>query len=882
LKYFLNIIIGSVLAVAGLAQPAPRTVTKINSNWLFAKGDSTERTAWKNVDIPHTWNIEDVADDIPGYYRGISWYKKKIVIPKELKNKSVSLYFEGVNQEATVFINGIKAGEHIGGYNGFSISVSDLLKYGVVNTIAIKVDNSFNADIPPLTADFTFYGGIYRDVFLVTASKIHFSGKDNGSKGVYISTPGVTKEKAEITVRSILENASPEKQHIRLVTTIYDRQNKKIIEKISERELGNNTNEVIEQSLPSIDNPHLWSPEDPYLYKVVSSIYDTRGYLLDRISNAYGFRWFSFDPEKGFYLNGQPYKLIGASRHQDYKGLGNAVPDALAIEDVRLLKRMGANFLRVAHYPQDPSVMDACDSLGLITSVEIPVVNEITESDAFYKNCEAMQVEMIRQNYNHPSVIIWCYMNEILLKPHYSNEPARKAGYYANIRQLAQKLEDITKKEDPYRYTMMANHGNLEQYRAAGLLDIPKLIGWNLYSGWYGGSMDDFPNFLDQFHAAYTKRTFLVTEYGADADPRIRSTKPVRFDKSVEYTTRFHQFYLTEMMKRPYVAAAIVWNLADFSSETRTETMPHMNNKGLLEFDRTPKDPYYYYKAILSRKPFIKILGSNKIFGIADSSSQVCYQILEVASNLDSLSLILNGVPQPNAKVINGIAQWKLPFKVGVNAIVAKGNKDKRTYMDTRESRANLLPHCLKDNQIQFRQMNVVLGTSRYYVDEDGNWWQPDQPYEQGEWGYVGGTAYKIKNNNRLPYGTDKNIIGTVDDPIYQTQQTGIRQYKLDVPPGEYQVKLHFAELSGGGKIAVPPYNLTDTSRTESKGRRVFNVSLNGKILLQNFNIAEEYGVVTPVIKTTTVRVEGDNGIVIDFEPVEGEPVLNALQVKKL
>ncbi|MEI9956219.1 MAG: glycoside hydrolase family 2 TIM barrel-domain containing protein [Ferruginibacter sp.] len=224
-------------------------------------------------------------------------------------------------------------------------------------------------------------------------------------------------------------------------------------------------------------------------------------------------------------------------------------------------------------------------------------MNEITESEAFYQNCKNMQVEMIRQNYNHPSIIIWCYMNEILLKPHFTNDKERQKIYFAAITKLAQSLDSITRKEDPYRYTMIANHADFTKYNDNKLTTIAMITGWNLYSGWYSAKQEDFPAFLDRHHEKLPNQPFMITEYGADADNRIRSVAPLRFDKSVEYTTKFHQFYITEIMKRPFVAGSVVWNLADFNSETRTETMPHINNKGLLTWDRIPKDPYYLYQA---------------------------------------------------------------------------------------------------------------------------------------------------------------------------------------------------------------------------------------------------------------------------------------------
>lgn len=861
-----------------------RAILRLNENWQFTKENLADVNAsWQRVDLPHTWNIEDVMDDEPGYYRGIAWYKKEIFLDNDMMNRELSLYFEGVNQEATVFINGKKAGYHAGGYTGFEIAISPFLQFDGKqnkNEIWVKADNSFNNSIPPLSADFTFYGGIYRDVFLVSTGKVHFDRKDKGSCGVYLTTPSVSAREANVKIKALVSNQTKTNQNLKIFTVVRNREGKPVGEVSTPFIIKAGGSAEVQQEIHSIKQPRLWSPADPYLYKAETTVRDASGKILDIHNNPLGFRWFSFDAEKGFFLNGISCKLVGASRHQDYKGKGNAVPDELAINDILWLKKMGANFLRVAHYPQDPSVMNACDSLGIMTSVEIPIVNEITESDSFYRHSEQMQVEMIRQNFNHPSVLLWCYMNEVLLRPHFPNDKERQKLYFANIRKLAQRLEDITRKEDPYRYTFMANHGDLNKYKAAGLLSIPMVVGWNLYSGWYGGTITDFPLFLDNFHNAYPHKPMMVTEYGADADPRIRSLKPVRFDKSVEYTTSFHQYYLEEMMKRSFVAGAIAWNLADFNSETRTETMPHINNKGLMEWDRTPKDPYYFYQAILSREPFIKILGSHKLRRTAtDSIPSVCYQLLQVASNLDSVTLSLNGEAQASRKVSNGICEWVLPFQDGVNIISVRGQQNGNICADYDTVDMQLQTRVL--GQTQFRQMNVVMGTNRYYTDKEGLLWQPDQTYEPGGWGHVGGKTFRLESNSRLPYGTDKDIYATSDDPLFQTQQTGIEQYKLDVPAGEYELKLYFAELIGGSVPPVP-YNLEPEGRKEEYEKRVFNVRVNGQLVLHDFNIAKETGFSTATTKSVKVNVPGIEGISIQFEAIKGEPVLNALQVVQL
>ncbi|RYE37081.1 MAG: glycoside hydrolase family 2, partial [Sphingobacteriaceae bacterium] len=475
-----------------------RQIIGFNDQWQFSK-DAKATASPQNLTglnsekiyIPHTWNDKDVIDDKPGYYRGIGWYKRTFKTNPALKNKSISISFDGSNQETEVYINGKLAGKHIGGYTKFIIPVSGLLKFDgdFSNEILVKVNNRFNKDIAPLTADFTFFGGIYRNVNLLITNQIHFSQSDFGSNGIYITTPVVSTKTATVKVKSLLDNSTNNTKKLLLKTVLYNADGKEITTQNTAIKLTAGEERVVLQDLEPVANPNLWSPENPYLYRVVTQIVDAQSKeIVDKITNPLGFRWFRFDAKEGFFLNDKPLKLIGASRHQDYEGLGNAVPAVLQIRDMELLKAMGGNFVRIAHYPQDPVILQTCDRLGILATEEIPVVNAITESAAFTENCKNMQVEMIKQNFNHPSLIIWGYMNEVLLRPKFGNDKPRQKIYYSHIRELAQTLEDLTRKEDPSRYTMMACHGDFDRYNRIGLTKIPQVLGWNLYQGWYSGS----------------------------------------------------------------------------------------------------------------------------------------------------------------------------------------------------------------------------------------------------------------------------------------------------------------------------------------------------------------------------------------------------------
>ena len=856
-----------------------RAIFSINQNWYFSKDPNAKGYAslkYVLVNIPHTWNAFDVLDDEPGYYRGVGYYKKKLSLQPNWKGKKIYLNFGAANQETVVYLNGKKIGNHLGGYTGFTVAL-DQLKFDGKDELVVKVDNSYNESIPPLTGDFTFFGGLYRNVSLVIVDQAHFADQVYGTSGIYVHAENVTNDNATVEIEGKLINNSNIKQLL-INSMLVDAKGNKVGET---KWLSDGTDgKSISFKLPNINvtAPKLWSPESPYLYQVITKLADYKtGKVLDEIKTNVGLRYFSFDANKGFFLNGNAVKLIGASRHQDFAKMGNAVPSALQVKDVELLKEMGGNFLRVAHYPQDQSVLDACDRLGIITSVEIPIVNEITETEAFYNNCKAMQLEMIKQNYNHPSVLIWAYMNEVLLKMRYGKEPERKKVYLKSIENLAQQLEDLTRKTDPTRYTMMSNHGDVTGYTNAGLVKIPMIVGWNLYQGWYGGKSEDFGPNLDKIHAAMPDKPLIVTEYGADVDPRIHAEKPIRFDKSLAYGMEYHQVYIKDILKRPFIAGAAAWNLSDFSSETRSETMPSVNNKGLLTLDRQPKNTYFLYKAYFSKQPYVKIGdGSWKLRGGTTTQQEV-----SVISNLDSVLLIVNGIKHAKKVAVGHVANWNIDFKSGKNELEAWGFKDGKVLKDKSAIDFVLQPQGLFNADHSF---NILLGSQRQFIDDKNQIWLPSQVLTAGSWGTTGGEPFKIKNSSRQQYGSDKDIKGTLNDPIYQTQLVGLEAFEIAVPKGKYEVTLHFAELMGNGIQSVLPYNL-DSLIAEGKEvppQRIFDVYLNNRLIIKGLNIASKYGIARSVQSKFDCVVTDEKGIRLSFKSLVGKAVLNALQVKRI
>lgn len=889
-KYFLCL----ALFVTGNVNAQDRISTTINSNWLFYKGDTTKKAKdekWAMVSIPHTWNAYDVNDEEAGYYRGEGWYKKTIYVPSNWKEKDVYLFFEGVGQVAEIYINGSKVGIHRGSYNAFSFGVSQYLSFApdknMPNEILVKVDNRHNENIPPLSGDYSFFGGIYRDVYLKAINKVHFDADNYASSGVFITTPSVNSNNATVQIKGAFVNNSQNNRKIMLSQHIYDASGKLFGEQKKEYNVAAGQKLDFAQDFNNIKGYHLWSIDDPYLYKVVSTITDAENnQKLDEVNNPLGFRWFSFDANKGFFLNGKPLKLVGASRHQDFKNMGNALTDDMHLNDVKLLKQMGGNFLRIAHYPQDQTILEACDRLGILTSIESPIMNRITETEEFTNNSKMMHLEMIRQNYNHPSLIIWTYMNEILLMPRYNRGSEEQENYFKAVNKLAVELEELTRSEDSIRYTLIPNHGLWDLYNKVGITQIPKLVGWNLYLGWYSGTVEDFGKFLDKHHAELPDKPLLITEYGSDADARLHSFSPVKFDKTVEYTTAFHQRYLKDMLDRPFVAAAMIWNLAEFNAEQRSETTPHINAKGIMTWDRKPKDAYRFYQANLLKRPYISIGSkewSNRTGFAVSDDTLVCRQPFYVFSNQNSVSLKHNGKFIGTAKTDLGIAKFEVPLINGINYITASGNEKGVFVTDEAVINCTLLSQKLNNKVLPFDEMNISLGDKRFYFNEKtGQTWIPEQEYKAGSWGYVGGQIYVIKGSTRTGYGATKDILGTEDEPIFQTQRTGIQQFKFDVPGGKYDVILHFSELVSPERERNLAYNLGNAAAPEEFKERSFNVNVNGQEVISGLSNLQYLKPLHAVSIKYSVNITNENGLTIDFKPLTGEAILNGIQLKKV
>jgi len=849
---------------------APGYERSIPGGWSFRKEGCTQTV---RVSLPHSWNVQDAADEEPGYWRGVGWYEKTLQINDDLAGKQVFVRFEGANQEVDLYVNGAHAGNHKGGYTAFIFDITQLIRPGE-NAFRIKVDNAHNEAIPPMGADFTFFGGIYRDVSLVFLPENHISVEHYASSGVYISTPEVSDASATVAIETHLSLGRPQKK-MQLEHIILNPEGQPVASVRST--IRKPSASLVLQDRVQLKDPQRWDVDSPVQYTLITRLLDKQGAVIDSRTNHFGIRSFRFDPDEGFFLNGRPLKLIGTNRHQDYLGKGNALSDEMHLRDVRLLKDMGGNFLRISHYPQDPLVCDECDRLGILGCMEIPVVNRIGFAHDFTENCLNMAREMVYQNFNHPSLVAWAYMNEVLLdKSPWKDGKRDKAGYFGMVTDCARAIDQTLREADPSRPTMIPCDADRKLYQESGLGEIPDILGFNIYQGWYYGQFSKLGASLDKLHETFPGKALLVSEYGADADARLHSFEPECHDYTCDYALLFHKNYLPVLLEKSYLAGATVWNLNDFYSEARGFAIPHFNGKGLTTTQRTPKDSYWWYKAQLGQGPFLRIGGADwKIRG-GQETGGVCIQPVEVFASAPEVSLSVNGQSLGSRAVQEGSACFEVPFRDGENVLEARGSDGAA---DLLRVDFRLVPEDLS----RFRELNILLGTRRYFEDRDGaQIWIPEQPYRPGSWGYVGGERMYQKYGSGLRPAFEADIAGTSLDPLFQTQRAGLEAFRADVPDGHYLVYLYLAELTGPFRGKPLLYGLGNEALPGEETARIFSVSLNGTPVLRDLNLAREYGYHTAVVLRFPVDVTEARGLCIDFVPSQGLPVLNAIRIVKV
>ena len=840
------------LAAPRIAGASAAQRVKLDTGWRFAfgardgaEGETYADSDWEPVTLPHTWNAQDAFTREPTFREGEGWYRRRVTLDPAWRGRRLVLRFEAANQVTDIYWNGVHVGHHAGGYTAFAVDVTGAAHADRVNVLAVRVNNAIGP-VPPLIADYNFYGGIYRDVWLIVLDPVHFSRLDHGAPGAWAEASAVSEASATVTVRGRLTNSTAHPARVEILARVRDPDGGEVHSARATLETPAGLDTAFELPAGLIRAPRLWSPAAPSLYEVDVEL-RVEGRTVDATRGPLGIRWFRVDPDHGLTVNGRPLRLNGTNRHQDYAGYGSAVPESLQREDMRRIKADGFNFVRLAHYPQSEAVLEECDRLGLVVWEEIPVVNRVDTTAEFETNARAMLVEMIRQHRGHPSVFFWGLANEVLLlKP----DPL-PPGYAARAARLVRNLHALARAEDPSRLTAAAvSFDELDD--GSGVQDIPDVLGLNLYFGWYYRRLDELGPWLDRFHARHRGRPVVISEYGADGDERVHARESRALDFSIEYQQRFHEATFPQLQARGWLVGTAVWNQFDFGSRRRDDTKPNLNKKGLYFFDRRPKDVAYYYRARLAPEPVLHVAARDWPRR-AGSRPGDATQTVPVYSNLHEAALWHGDESLGTKPILNGVARWEVPLRPGTNVLVARGARDGRTIEDrcaieyddrSAACTASAPPHFTL----------AMTASPCQYLDSDGTAWEACRDYAARRWGRVGGKAS----------ATHHRIFDTRDDALYQSTLDGVQALRFDVPDGAYEIELRFAET-----MNRPP------------GARVFDVAVNGASLASALDLAAAAGPYVAVTKAVRVTCRHGDGVRVEFKPRRGETTVSAVKVTR-
>jgi beta-galactosidase len=633
--------VAALAAAASRAAPIPsddgRRLVNLDPGWRFLAGDDAraqesgfDDSSWQPVDLPHTWNGLDGQDGGGNYRRGAGWYRRHLALDASLAGRRLYLQFDGASLKADVYLNGVLVGSHTGGFARFRLDATAALRPGADNVLAVRVDNS-DLGIPPTSSDFTIFGGLYRGVWLLATDPVQVSAMDLGSPGVFIEQRDVGAGSAGIIVRAELENHGPMPRDVDVRVAVLDASWTAVADSTFRTRLDPGAASEVVKPL-SIARPHLWDARsDPYLYAVRVELRPVSGNgapgaLSDAVEQPLGIRSFAVDPDRGFLLNGRYLDLHGFNRHQDRPDKGWAISDADEAEDFAILMDSGATAMRTSHYQQSETWYQRCDRAGMVVWTEIPNWQKGRETREYLESDSQQLRELIRQNFNHPSVFFWGVGNE-------TGGPAADA--------IAAAGAAVAREEDPARLsTYASNHDAAD----------PKnwhtdVVAFNRYYGWYGGATADFAPWLDRTRAEHPTARFGMSEFGAGASVVQHAENPPRPEARgpwhpEEYQNLVHEAYWAALRDRPYVWCKFIWCLFDFASDGRNEgDHAGRNDKGLVTYDRkTKKDAFFFYKANWSREPVVHVTSSR--FALR---TQPLTEV-KVYSNAPSVTLEINGV----------------------------------------------------------------------------------------------------------------------------------------------------------------------------------------------------------------------------------------------
>jgi beta-galactosidase len=662
---------------ATYSPPTLRQRVDLNTGWKFNRADvaGAEATAfndtgWATVNTPHTWNATDGANGGNNYYRGVGWYRRHYTVPAAFAGKQLYLQFAGANQVADVWVNGTYQGQHQGGYARFRFNSTAALRVGQDNVIAVKVTNADNDAIAPQTADYTFQGGIYRNVSLWAVDPVQIRMLDSAGPGIYLRQRSVTATTAIVDVTTKLFNNNDTARSVAVRTVITDAAATVVVDQSAAAvSVAAHAGVDVTQTV-TVANPHRWDGvADPYLYNANVELLDTAaGRVTDVVTEPIGLRSFAVNATTGFTLNGHDLDLHGVNLHQDRAGVGWAESDADHTQDLNLVKEIGATAIRMAHYQHDQKDYSLADQMGFVVWAEIPLVNDTINATAFSANAEQQLRELIRQNYNHPSIVFWGIGNE-----------QRQDNAATNA--LLDRLAGVVNTEDPDRISTYASCCVSDTSAVATHAEV---TAYNKYPGWYGGSYNDLGANLDGPHAAMPSRPIGLSEYGAGANVTQHELNPAAPTTTgqwhpEEYQALLHEASWKQLQSRPYVWGTFVWNMFDFASDGRNEgAQPGINDKGLVTRDRSVrKDAFYWYKVNWSTAPTV-YLTSRRWTQRTTAATQV-----KVYSNAASVTLTLNGTSLGSRSSTDHIFVWPVTLRSGANTVTATATVNGTPVTDT-------------------------------------------------------------------------------------------------------------------------------------------------------------------------------------------------------
>lgn len=863
-----------------------RVSAPLNAGWRFMQSQDLENVeapgfddaSWGSVDVPHTWNRignegterSPLSNDV----QGIGWYRLHFKAPPARAGSRYFLQFDAVSTVADVWLNGRYLGKHAGAFARFRFDASTCIHAGADNVLVVKADNSrprpgsSTQDVIPLSGDFFMFGGIYREVSLIVMNPVHVDMLDFGGPGVYARLldvdagaglpAAVPPGTANLQLSGRIANELKMPQRVVVAFTLRDATGATVASRSLKTTAAPGIFEL--QTQLHLDAPHLWSgTRDPYLYQVSMIIRSQSGAILDSVNQTLGLRSVKFDPERGLFLNGERMFLKGASMHQDRPVKGWAVSHAEQRQDFDMLQDLGANAVRLAHYQHDEYSYQLADERGILAWAEIPLVNKVSfdgspANAAFTANARQQLTELVRQNFNHPSIVVWSVGNEIDLTATQTKGPSQAAA-------LVKSLNELAKREDPSRATTLADCCEIGIAPQAGaaldgikpreaLVGITDIVGYNRYFGWYVGRVSDLGGMLDDAHVRHPALPMSVSEYGAGAaltqhsdDATGGLINPHGRPHPEEYQSWYHEQSWAILAPRQYLWGVFIWNLFDFASDYRKEgDLTDVNEKGLISYDRhTQKDAYYFYRANWSSKPTVHLTGRryvDRAYAVTD---------VKAYSNAAQALLTLNGREIGPSQCTHGICVWPAVH-------LSQGGNEVAVTAQIGGVRMSDSVHWTLSHSD--RIVNIKAGDLSGYVAKDGQRFGSDMYFEEGT-----GQRVDAADGALSKFAS----VMAVDSGLYDTYREGDFAYRVPLPKGRYRVRLEFEEPTAS-----------------AAGIRIFDVEANGTTRLKDFDVFKAAGgKLRGVEREFEVRIE-DGFLRLAFRPQRGSAVVSALSITPL